>query len=332
MTGDAAAIDRGVVAEFLAIAFGWSWLVAAALVAADVDVDGVLATGPLLVYMWGPAIGAVVVRHRHADGVFDGLGLARGRLRWLPVAWLLPLALLACTMAIALAHPAVSVGVDLAPLLEGQELGDEVIAESEAALANPSPTLIAIVLGVGLVAGGTVNAVVALGEELGWRGLLLDELAPLGFWRVSALTGVAWGLWHAPVVAGGYNFPDASPLVAVLTMTVATVALSPVYTYVAVRGASVFPAAVLHGTFNAVAGFGVLYLTGASFVWISPVGLAGAGAAVAVTLGCLLHDRFVADEPITTGAPLSPWTGGKAAATGRRRGGEAAADERSGTP
>ena len=51
--------------------------------------------------------------------------------------------------------------------------------------------------------------VVAIGEELGWRGWLLpalqQRLSPL----VSAvLLGIAWGLWHFPLfVNGSYNEP-----------------------------------------------------------------------------------------------------------------------------
>jgi membrane protease YdiL (CAAX protease family) len=40
---------------------------------------------------------------------------------------------------------------------------------------------------IGLALGPTLNAVGALGEEIGWRGFLYKELAPLGFWRCSLL-------------------------------------------------------------------------------------------------------------------------------------------------
>ena len=42
---------------------------------------------------------------------------------------------------------------------------------------------------IGLALGPTLNAVGALGEEIGWRGFLYKELAPLGFWRCSLVTG-----------------------------------------------------------------------------------------------------------------------------------------------
>lgn len=42
----------------------------------------------------------------------------------------------------------------------------------------------------GLIAGITINALAAFGEELGWRGLLQKELAWMGFWRSSLLIGM----------------------------------------------------------------------------------------------------------------------------------------------
>lgn len=38
----------------------------------------------------------------------------------------------------------------------------------------------------------------AFGEEAGWRGFLLPQLAPLGRLRAALLVGLAWTLWHAP--------------------------------------------------------------------------------------------------------------------------------------
>jgi len=41
---------------------------------------------------------------------------------------------------------------------------------------------------------------IGIGEELGWRGWLLPHLsANRSFLAATALTGLAWGLWHLPV-------------------------------------------------------------------------------------------------------------------------------------
>jgi membrane protease YdiL (CAAX protease family) len=113
------------------------------------------------------------------------------------------------TIGIGTLIPGVTTTTDYAAFLRGLGLLEAQIEASLAALeAVPIPVPVFSVL-QGLVAGLTINVIAALGEELGWRGLLLRELSPLGFWRVSLLTGFVWGLWHAPLIVQGHNFPDA---------------------------------------------------------------------------------------------------------------------------
>ena len=43
------------------------------------------------------------------------------------------------------------------------------------------------------------NMLLALGEELGWRGFLVPELTTwVGFRRASLYSGAIWGAWHLP--------------------------------------------------------------------------------------------------------------------------------------
>ena len=59
--------------------------------------------------------------------------------------------------------------------------------------------------------GGLAHTLFAMGEEAGWRGYLWSVLRPLGFWRTAAIVGVAWGLWHAPIIAAGHNYGTGYP-------------------------------------------------------------------------------------------------------------------------
>ena len=306
MTGMSPSVNRKKVTEFLVVAFGISWISAAIIYAAGVEY-GTLTSTVLVVafFMWAPAFAAVVVQIRRGESVRAGCGLRSGRFGWVVFAWLAPLALLGLTIGVGVLFPSVSFTTDLAAFLAETGLTEEQIEESLAALESlPVPVFVVFVV-QGLIAGLTINAAAALGEELGWRGLLLKELAPLGFWKVSAFTGVVWGIWHAPIILQGHNFPDA-PFVGVAVMTVWTLAASPIFTYLTVRARSVLAATFFHGSFNALSGFSLLYLTGGSRLLISPVGAAGVGAAVLAVAVCVVHDRYVADESITSGTPLSP--------------------------
>ena len=296
------------VGMFLVLAFGIAWTGALVLTLTGIEL-GSLAGLVLLtvVFMWAPAIAAIIVQLRHSESIRKGCGLRLGRPRWVGLAWLTPVVLVGATIGIGSLLPGVTFTTDYgAYLLElglTQEQADEAVAQLDGLPVPPA----VLFVGQGLIAGLTINALAALGEELGWRGLLLTELAPLGFWKVSILTGALWGIWHAPIILQGHNFPDA-PLAGILMMTVATIAMAPIYTYLTVRARSVLAATFLHGSFNGLGALSLVYLIGAGNLLISPVGVAGIGAALLVTAICVLHDRTIADEPITTGQPLSPWS------------------------
>lgn len=304
---DESTVRRRTVLAFLAVAFGLSWTSAAALAVADVDLGSLRGTVLLVAtYMWAPAVAAVLVRARAGEPIRAGCGLRRGRLRWSGVAWLAPVVLLGLTVAIGAALPGVSITTDYGAALRGLGVPEAQVEASLAALrAIPVPAPVFLVA-QGLVAGLTINAVAALGEELGWRGLLLRELSPLGFWRVSLFTGFVWGIWHAPLVLQGHNFP-ASPAAGVVVMTLWTVAVTPVFTYLTVRARSVLAPTLLHGSFNAVASLSLVYLAGAGALLVGPVGVAGIGAGLVATAVCVVHDRRVATASVTTGRPLQTW-------------------------
>ena len=297
--------ERRLVFEFLLLAFGIAWGSALGLSVFDVELQSL--GGLVLVvltYMWAPAIAALVVQIRHQRSVRN-LGIRIGSIRWLFVAWLVPLPLVAGVIVIALALPGTSFTTD--PIVFLLEIGvpeSEAEEAIEALGAIPVPLWVLILIG-GLQAGVTINAVAAFGEELGWRGFLLDQLAGVGFWKASLVIGLIWGIWHAPIIALGHNFPT-EPVLGTVVMTGATVALSPLYTYVTVRAQSVLAPSILHGTFNAIAPLSLMYVTGSMLV-VSPVGLAGIVAATLLIIACFAHDRVMASTPVMHHQPFRLW-------------------------
>ena len=295
------------VSLFIVLAFGISWTSALILYLAEIDL-GTLGGIALvtLTFMWAPAIAAILVQLRYGESIPKGCGLRIGRFRWIGIAWLTPVALVASMIAIGVLLPNVTFTTDYsAYLLDLGLTGEQAEAAVTELTSTPLPPALLFVL-QGLIAGLTINAIAALGEELGWRGLLLNELSVLGFWKVSGITGVIWGIWHAPIILQGHNFPEA-PLAGIFVMTAAMVAIAPVYTYLTVRAESILAPIVFHGAFNGLGAMSLVYLTGASNLLIGPVGGVGIAAAVLFTLLCLVHDRFVASNSITTGASLKPW-------------------------
>ena len=99
-------------------------------------------------------------------------------------------------------------------------------------------------LALGLLAAATVCLPGALGEELGWRGLLRTELEPLGFWRSSLVIGLLWAGWHMPAVFWGGL--AGGTVVGALGLTLLLVLATPIAMALCRRGGSVLPAAPIH--------------------------------------------------------------------------------------
>jgi membrane protease YdiL (CAAX protease family) len=268
-------IDRTRIGTFLGTLLAFWLLFEAATLLLEVSM---LQLAPL--YMFTPLLAAAITVVRSDVGI-ETLGVRLGHPRWLLVAAILPLALALLATGVAIAVP----GIAFAPgatLLPGVQLPSGIAG----ALAT---------LGILLVLGVTVNAVMAVGEEVGWRGYLLWELAPLGYGRASLAIGAIWGLWHAPVIVEGYNYPSF-PLLGVLVMTAATITFAFVYTALVARARSVLAAVFFHGVFNASGGL-VLAWTQAETAALSQLVASPVGAASMVVF------LAVAGVIVARGAP-----------------------------
>jgi membrane protease YdiL (CAAX protease family) len=118
---------------------------------------------------------------------------------------------------------------------------------------NPTAMLLVGALQTVLL-GPILGLVIAFGEEYGWRGYLQSELFKLGRVRGVLLLGVIWGLWHAPLVLMGYNYPG-HPFLGVALMVLYMVGLGIVLSFAVLRSGSVLLASFLHALANQVAAF-----------------------------------------------------------------------------
>lgn len=259
---------------FLALAYGLSWAIAGAFVAAGGRWGSPASLAVAVAYMAMPAVAAVIVQLLHRDP-WKPLGLSFRVNRWWFVAWLIPVPLAFAALGLGMLAPGVSFAPDMSGLLErfpdaGGPEREEILRQLEALPVHP--LLLAVVQG--LAAGITVNAVAAFGEELGWRGLLHRQLRPMGFWRSSIAIGILWGLWHAPIILLGHNYPQ-HPQAGVPMMVAFAMLLSPLFTWIRDASGSVISAAILHGSINALAGVALVFLKGGSDLMVGMTGLVG---------------------------------------------------------
>ncbi len=125
---------------------------------------------------------------------------------------------------------------------------------------SQGPRLYLVDQAVLIVLAGLTNALLAIGEEVGWRGWLWPRLAPSGKLGAILISGVIWGTWHAPLILLGYNYPFA-PEWGVLAMCGACTVLGAFLGWIRSYSDSVWPAALAHGVFNASFGLTSLFMT-----------------------------------------------------------------------
>lgn len=146
---------------------------------------------------------------------------------------------------------------------------------------------------IGLLGNITFPIIMMLGEEYGWRPYLFQKLLPMGFWKANIITGVIWGLWHAPVILMGYNY-GMYTWVGVLLFVVVTTLLGTLFNYMYVRGNSVILTAMGHGWFNGLVP-SVLLLGGfmGKETIVAPIGLIGIIVmAILLLVGAKLTNNF----------------------------------------
>lgn len=148
-------------------------------------------------------------------------------------------------------------------------------------ISMPLSTLMVIQAVQGIFLGPIMNFVTCFGEEWGWRGYLLPKMSGK-FSTVPKLliSGVIWGLWHAPLTIVGHNygvgyvgFPFTGILMMCLFCTVMGVFLS----YVSLKTESCIPAVLGHGAINGFAAIGIYFTKdgGNPFVGPAPTGIVG---------------------------------------------------------
>ncbi|NDP20948.1 MAG: CPBP family intramembrane metalloprotease [Paludibacter sp.] len=253
-------------------------------------------------YMFIPAICVVIVKKIILkENLKSDLFISFKINKWFFVAWLIMPIISFCTLGISLLFPDVTYSSGMTGLIERYKelLTPEQIEQMKTSLAALPVNAIWITLLQGLAAGITINAVAAFGEELAWRGFLLQQFKEMSFLKASLVIGFIWGIWHAPLILMGHNYPQ-HPQIGVFMMTILCILITPIFIYLTIKAKSVIAAAIAHGTMNATAGISIMLIAGGNDLTVGMTGLTGFIALAVFLIGIFVYDQFISKDKIMT--------------------------------
>lgn len=287
---------------YLVVTFGLTWglLVPAGFLLGTFEVGEASSPammGLIALSMFFPLVGALVANFASAPE--DRVDLCwrpcvKQNVRNYLMAWFVPaaIALLGCLVFFSANQHVFD--PTMRSFIETSAAAADVAPEALASQMPPTPVLLGATLVSALAIAPFLNAIPAFGEELGWRGMLYPALAEHMTERSAAVvSGVVWGLWHAPAIAMGHNYGmgyEGFPVAGVLTMTLLCTAMSCWLSLLRTRSGSVWPCALAHGAFNAVANVGVAFCSaGQTLLGPSPLGLVAGIPLMALGVFCWLR-------------------------------------------
>ncbi|HPR31365.1 MAG TPA: CPBP family intramembrane metalloprotease [Prolixibacteraceae bacterium] len=286
---------------FLGLTFALSWGLAGIFILLFPDKDKTPFTIMAVLFMFMPLISVLIT---------EKLIMKRKSLRslavnfqpnwWYLAAWPGMIAISFISLGVNILWPGISFTPDMSGLSERMagQLTPEQIEVMKAQMEMLPIPYFWVVLGQMLVFGITINALAGFGEELGWRGFLVKEYRHLTFADASLRIGIIWGIWHAPIILMGHNYPQ-HPVIGVGMMVIWCMLLSPLFLYIRIKTHSVIGASIFHGTLNASAGLSVMYIAGGNDITSGITGYPGFVALALVIAIMVIYDRGFSRKPVT---------------------------------
>ncbi len=249
--------------------------------------------------MFFPAIGVLVTRLVTREGFKNSVIKPRNLKKafpWFLVAWFGPAILCALGVVVYFLVDPQDFDPSLSATIAAIQQQVAATSGDAATAATPTPalsddlmrTMLLAQIPVALFLGPALNIFTTFGEEWGWRGYLVPKMATrMSIVPNMLVTGVIWGLWHAPIIALGHNYGMGYfgwPFSGIAAMCVFCITLGIFFTYVTERTGSCLAAAIGHGAVNAFAGASAFFsFTGGNpFLGPAPTGIVGGSALIAV--------------------------------------------------
>ena len=270
---------------YVALAYGLAWALWFAVVYPMVNGGGLGTSVQFAIAagMFAPAIAAALTRLITKEGFKDAWIKPRAfkkTWRYYVLAWFGPLVLVLAGAALYfLINPAdfdPSMGYVIQTTHEQAEaMGVELAIDDETIRLSQYASLATLVI------APAINAVTCFGEEWGWRGYLLPHLLErFSIIPTLLISGIIWGLWHAPITLIGHNYGlgyAGYPFTGIAAMCLFCIVVGVFMSYVTLRTGSCLPAVFAHGMVNGSAAAGIIFTAtgGNPFVGPAPTGIVG---------------------------------------------------------
>jgi len=233
--------------------------------------------------MWCPGVAAMITQLIFQRSL-RGLGWKPGKFKYLLLSYGMPLAYVVVVYAIVWL-------TGLGTFNPGQ-LVQQIAAQYHIEVHSTISFVIVYGVIIGTL-GLVVSCLSGLGEEIGWRGLLVPELSKkFSFTKTALISGGIWALWHYPTILfANYNNSSAPAWFGLICFTIMVIGISFAFAWLRLKSGSLWTGVILHAAHNVFIQAFFTPLTGAT-VWSSYVidefgiGLALAAMVVAYLFWC----------------------------------------------
>jgi membrane protease YdiL (CAAX protease family) len=191
--------------------------------------------------MWCPGIAALATQIVHHDSVRD-LGWRWGKTRYQVLSYLIPVFYVSVAYSL--------VWITGLGGFSGVELVKGLAAQS--GLEHVPAWIIALgYLVVTVTLGTVVSCISALGEEIGWRGFLVPNLAKItNYPKVALISGIIWAVWHYPLLFFADYNGGTPAWYGAACFTALVIGISFAFAWMRLKSGSLWTGVFLHASHN----------------------------------------------------------------------------------
>lgn len=196
-----------------------------------------------LALMWAPGVSGIITQLIH-EHTLRGMGWKLGKAKYLLLAYCIPV--IYCLIVYGITWISGLGGVPNPEFMAG-------LKEGFGPSSTMSPWMQVLAYSGSMATIGVLSGLVSgAGEEIGWRGVFVPELAKVTtFTKTTFISGAIWTLWHLPLILfADYTMPGIPKWYAVIMFTIMVLGINTVFSWLRLKSGSLWTAALLHASHN----------------------------------------------------------------------------------